>query len=226
ISGLPYLRKAWPDLVSLGAAYGEKVLEKDSALKQIRILSEVAWEQYTDQKKPYVLMDGLKIDQMICEKDVILLGDRELHCYETPGHTNCSLSFLLEPGKIFFPSESTGVYSARGMIYTGMLKSYHDTVAAIEKCRKIKINHIISPHYGLVSDDDREAYWDLSLASTEESKKFILEKKKDGALFSEILEEYTKEFWIRKRTEEQPKEAFLLNAHHMIHNVLKEFHEV
>ena len=226
ISGLPYLRKAWPDLISLGAAYGKKVLEKESALKQIKILSKVAGEKYTGQKNPSVLMDGLKIDQVICEKDVILLGDKKLHVMETPGHTNCSLSFLLEPEKIFFPSETTGVYAKKGMLFTGMLKSYRETVASIEKCRKINVNCIIAPHYGLVPEYDKEIYWDLSLASVEESKKFILEKKKEGALFEEILEEYTKEFWISKRTTAQPKEAFILNAHHMIRNVLKEFSEV
>ena len=226
ISGLPYLRKAWPDLISLGAAYGKKVLEKDSALKQIKLLSKVAGEKYTGQENPSVLMDGLKIDQVICENDVILLGDKEIHVTETPGHTNCSLSFLLEPEKIFFPSESTGVYATKGMIFTGMLKSYHETVASIEKCRKINVNDIVSPHYGLVPDYDKEIYWDLSLDSVEESKKFILEKKRQGALFEEILEEYTKEFWISKRTTAQPKEAFILNAQHMIHNVLKEFNKV
>ena len=226
ISGLPYLRKAWPDLISLGAEYGKKVLEKDSALKQIRLLSETAWELYTGKKADYVLLEGLNIDRVICEKDVILLGDRALHCYETPGHTNCSLSFLLEPERLFFSSETTGVYATKGMIFTGMLKSYGDSVASIEKCRKININKIISPHYGLVPEYDSKVYWDLSFASVEESKNFVLKKKKEGALFSEILEEYTKEFWINNRTEEQPMEAFVLNAQHMIHYVLKEFNQV
>lgn len=226
IGGLPYLRKVWPDLVSFGAAYGKKILEKDSALEQIKILSGVAWEQYALQKDPDVLMDGLQIDQEIFEKDVIQLGNKELHVIETPGHTTCSLSFLLEPDNIFFPSETTGVYIQKGEIATGMLKSYRQTLESIEKCRNIKVNQIISPHFGRVPDYDTEGYWELSFASVEDNKNFILEKKKEGAFFEEILEEYTKEFWKETVAEEQPKEAFLLNAQHMIRNVLKEFNEV
>ena len=37
--------------------------------------------------------------------------------------------------------------------------------------------------------------------------------------------EYTREFYIDFVVKEQPKEAFLLNAQHMIHNLIKEFHE-
>jgi len=226
ISGLPYFRKVWPELISFGAAYGKKILDKESALSQIKQLSVNAWELYTEEKCQDVLMEGLKIDKTICENDVILLGNRQLSCYETPGHTSCSLSFLLEPERILFASETSGVYSGEGLIFTGMLKSYSETLSSIEKCRKINANHIISPHYGLVSQAESKVYWDMSYASVEESKNFILQKKKEGALFSEILEEYTKEFWISNRTIEQPKEAFVLNAQHMIRNVLKEHNAV
>lgn len=226
VGGLPYLRRAWPDLVSFGALHGKKVLEKDSALELIGSLSEVAWKKYQElEKAPAVLLDGLKIDCAVCEKDVISLGDKELHVFETPGHTSCSLTYLLEPEKILFPSETSGVYTGKGRMIPGMLKSYRETVAAIEKCRKINANYIIGPHYGQVWELDTEAYWDLAEASATNTMKYILEKKKDGALFDEILEEYTKEFWIDMVANEQPKEAFLLNAQLMIHNILKEFQE-
>jgi uncharacterized membrane protein YkvI/glyoxylase-like metal-dependent hydrolase (beta-lactamase superfamily II) len=224
VGGLPYLRRAWPDLISFGAVYGKKILEKDSALKQIEILSRSEWKNYSETKmEPAVLMDGLKVDRTICEKDIISMGDKELHVFETPGHTTCSLTFLLEPDKILFPSETTGVYAGSGLIITGMLKSCRETIASIEKCRKIDADYIIAPHYGQVPQYDKEAYWDLALASVNRNKEFILRKIKEGALFDEIMEEYTKEFYIDFVSNEQPKEAFLLNAQHMIHNLIKEF---
>ena len=106
---------------------------------------------------------------------------------------------------------------------TGMLKSYRETVASIEKCRKIKTEYIVSPHYGLVPEGDTEFYWDYAAASVNQHKDFVLEKIKKGALFEEILEEYTKEFWNDLVAEEQPIEAFLLNAQYMIQNLIREF---
>jgi glyoxylase-like metal-dependent hydrolase (beta-lactamase superfamily II) len=112
IGGLSYLRKVWPDLISFGAGYGKKVLEKDSALKQIEIMSKAAWKLYSKQTdKPAVRMAGLNIDRVVCEKDIISIGDKEIEVYETPGHTNCSLTFLLKPDGILFPSETVGVYA-------------------------------------------------------------------------------------------------------------------
>jgi glyoxylase-like metal-dependent hydrolase (beta-lactamase superfamily II) len=226
IGGLPYLRKVWPDLISFGAGYGKKVLEKDSALKQIEIMSKAAWKLYSKQtEKTAVLMDGLKIDRTVCEKDIISIGDKEIEVYETPGHTNCSLTFLLKSDGILFPSETIGVYACEGLIITGMLKSCSDTIESIGKCRKISASHIISPHYGVVPECDREGYWDLAMTSVLRNKEFILKKIKEGALFDRIMEEYTKEFYIDFVSNEQPKGAFLLNAQHMIHNLIKEFHE-
>ncbi len=226
IGGLPYLRREWPDLISFGAEYGKKVLDKDSALKQIEIMSKSAWKLYskeTDNAK--VLMKSLNIDRVVCEKDIISIGDKEIRVYETPGHTNCSLTFLLRPDGILFPSESVGVYACKGLILTGMLKSCRETMESIEKCSKIDAEHIISPHYGLVPEYDREAYWDLAMESVIRNKDFISDKIKEGASFEKIMEEYTKEFYIDFVSNEQPKEAFLLNAQHMIRNLIKEFHE-
>lgn len=226
IAGLPYLRKEWPGLISYGAEYGKKVLDKDSALKQIEIMSKSAWKLYS--KETYnteVLMKGLNIDRVVCEKDIISIGDKEIQVYETPGHTNCSLTFLLKPDGILFPSESVGVYACKGLILTGMLKSCRETMESIEKCRKIDAKHIISPHYGMVPEYDRNAYWDLAMESVLRNKDFILKKIKEGASFEKIMEEYTKVFYIDFVSNEQPKEAFLLNAQHMIHNLIKEFNE-
>jgi glyoxylase-like metal-dependent hydrolase (beta-lactamase superfamily II) len=226
IAGLPYLRREWPDLVSFGAAYGKRVLEKDTALQKIEKLSKAAWRSFLDQKEiPDVLMEGLKIDRIVCEQDIIPLGDKEIHIFETPGHTNCSLTFLLEPEKVLFPSETIGVYGSKELMSIGMLKSYRETVASIEKCRKIDAKHLISPHYGLVTECDVETYFDLSIATVERMKDYIFKRVKEGALFEEILEEYTKDFYTDIVSREQPREAFLLNAQHMICNFMKEFHE-
>lgn len=226
IGGLPYLRRAWPDLICFGAAYGKAILEKDSALQQIAELSRSAWKAYRgDMKGADILMDGLSVDRIVCENDIIPLGDRELHVYETPGHTSCSLTFLLEPGKVLFPAETFGVYAGSGFLITGMLKSCRETIESIEKCRTIDSNFIVSPHYGLVPEQDRKAYWDLSMESVNRNLSFIRNQLKEGALFDGIMEEYTKEFFIEQVTDEQPKEAFLLNAQHMIRNLIREIYE-
>lgn len=227
IGGLPYLRKEWPALISFGAEHGKKVLEKPTALEQIKKLSEVAWTRYReDQSEPHVVMEGMRIDRVVFDNDVISLGDKQLCVIETPGHTSCSLTFLLEPEKILFPSETIGVYAGDGLMVAGMVKSCRETIASIEKCRKINANHIVSPHFGLVPDQEGTIYWDLAMESVSRNMEFIQKQIKEGALFGEIMEEYTREFYVDRVSCEQPKEAFLLNAQHMIRNLMIEIDEV
>lgn len=226
IGGLPYLRREWPDLVSLGAAYGKKVLEKDTALQQIMKLAEGAWERFCGKEElPEIVMEGLRIDRTICENDVILLGEQTLHVFETPGHTTCSLTLLLEPAKVLFPSETTGVYLGQGRMISGMVKSCRETIESIEKCRNIKAESIICPHYGQIPEADKDSYWDLALTSVNRIRSFIHQKIEEGASYEKILEEYTKEFYAASISEEQPREAFLLNAQHMIRNLVREIQE-
>ncbi|MGI6748412.1 MAG: MBL fold metallo-hydrolase [Anaerovoracaceae bacterium] len=227
VGALPYLRKAWPDIVSFGAVYAKEVLEKESALKRIEKMSEAAWIYYLKpESKPKILMDGLKVDRTISENDVISLGDEELIVYETPGHTDCSLTLLLKPEQILFASESTGVYIRNSEMIIGMLKSYSDTMASIKKCRKINAKYVISPHYGLVPEKAAELYWDYAENTTNLHKDFIFERINKGASFEEIMKDYKKEFYSEIVADEQPVEAFLLNAQHMVQNLIKEFKEL
>ena len=41
---------------------------------------------------------------------------------------------------------------------------------------------------GLVPEYDREAYWDLAMASVVQNKEFISEKIKEGASYEKIME--------------------------------------
>ncbi len=226
ISGLPYLRKAWPGLIAYGSSYGKYVLERDSARKKIEEMSESAWKTYCGEvPEQGVLMEGLKIDRTVGEQDVIALGDRELHVYETPGHTSCSLTFLLEPDSILFPSETIGVYAGKGVMVTGMVKSCRETMDSIEKCRKINAKRIVSPHFGLVPDQESGSYWDLAAESVIRNLEFVRNQLREGTCFEEIMEKYEREFYSDRVAGEQPKEAFLLNARHMIRGLIRDMEE-
>lgn len=226
IGGLPYLRKEWPDLISFGAEYGKKVLERASALEQIERLSKVAWRQYREElENPPVLMEGMRVDTVVHENDRISLGDKEILVMENPGHTTCSLTFVLKPDEIIFACESVGVLTTWGTMTSPILKSYHDTMKSIEKCRKVNAKHVICPHYGQVPEEIKDDYWDIASQSAEGAKNFILQKKESGASFEEILEAFTKEYWTGFTAKHQPLEAFTLNAKNIIHTILREFHQ-
>ena len=140
---------------------------------------------------------------------------------ETKGHTDCSLSFLLEPDSILFASESTGILERLDYIHTPILKRYEDAMAAFEKCRNCGAEHIVLPHFGLLPKDFNDTYWELFEKEVQDKRKVLAEYVKEGLNEDEILEKYLEKYWTPMKAQEQPYEAFQINSKHIVHTLLK-----
>lgn len=221
IGAIPYLRQEWPSCQVLGAEYAKRILTRPNALKTIRYLSVQAAEalgagelsSYDDTK--------FTVDQIIAEGDWINLGGLRIQVMETPGHTQCSLSFLVN-GDTLFASETTGCFSHSGKVHPAFIRSYSDAIAAIHTCQKLNPRFIISPHYGLVSQRDTPGYWKNCLRAAVEAHAFILELVQRGYNEEQILVQYEKVFRDEHSRLEQPMDAFRLNTEFMIKTVLRE----
>lgn len=222
VGALPYLRKKYEDVVVFGNGHAEKVLSKDSARKIIKELSEKAQEIYSHKREP-ILTEGLKVDKVVKDLDKINLGDREITIYETPGHTSCSISLFIEPGKILIPSESTGILINENTVHTAILKSHKDSIKAAVRLKDLKAKTIVLPHYGVLPDRFNEKYWELFFKESEDKKNYIVSLAEKGFSEEEILEDYINRFWDDDREQEQPKVAFILNAKSIISVILKEY---
>lgn len=222
IGALPYIKKRYKDAVVVGAEHAARVLEKPNALKLIKSLGEKAGELYSEDAIE-LITDNMKVERIVHEGDKIELGDRYLLVLETPGHTNCSLSYLMEPDSILFASESTGILSNPNFVHTAILKSYNDSICSGEKCKTLMPKIIILPHYGMLPVGYNEKYWVQFVRDSEYKKDFILDLYEKGLTIEEMTEEYSEKYWSELREQEQPKPAFLLNAKNIIQVIIKEF---
>ncbi|MEG1584296.1 MAG: MBL fold metallo-hydrolase [Anaerovorax sp.] len=235
IGGMTYLKEAWPNALVLGSSYAKYVLTRPGALQVIRGLSvhaartfnpnieswelDWAWKpveiQYPDEE--------MKIEGILKDGDSIDLGDRMIRVIETKGHTNCSLSFFLEESCTLLASETLGCYINSGNVVAPILKSYKETVRSIEKCRKITLKQLISPHYGKIPTEEINGYWDKARNACQLCKNVVLEAYEAGGSSKDILDVYTEKFWVGYEKNQQPKEAFLINAKQIVSVILKEF---
>ena len=222
VGALPYIRKRYKDAVVLGNSHSEKVLNKESAIRVIRELSEKAQEIYSEKREP-IITEGLKVDKVVKDMDIIELGDRNIIIYETPGHTSCSISLFILPEKILLASESTGILIDENTVHTAILKSHKDSIKSAIRLKGLKANTIVLPHYGVLSRYFHEDYWKLFFKESEDKKNYILNLAKEGYSDEEILKDYISKFWDDEREQEQPKVAFILNAKSIISVVLKEY---
>ena len=222
IGALPYITKRWPEVVVCAAAKAKSVFKSEGAKGTMKRLGEAARDEFSASKTP-VSVDGLRVDRVVKDGDQISIGFEYFAVLETPGHTACSMTYVLEPAGIMFTSESTGVLKNPLCVETSALKSYQDTIVSAEKCKTYHAKQIICPHFGIFPEGFVDAYFDMYVKFAKEEKDFILSLAYEGYTYEEILKEYEKKYWTAQRGKSQPKPAFLENAKHIIGHIVDTF---
>lgn len=210
--GVPYLRKAWPDLAVVGSEYAAYVFTRPGARALMQELSETSARQFGGAEACEVTLEGLAITRIAEDGDRFSLGDCEVVCMASPGHTRCSMSFALEPQKYLFAGESTGVMLGRGACEPAILTSYEDAMASLAAGRSYGASRIFSPHYGVTPEGYAAEYWDVFEKTANEEKRFIEEMYRDGLTPEEMISAFADRYFCEERGMEQSYEAFAANA--------------
>lgn len=221
IGGLSYVLKRWPEAVVCGSQKAKQVLENQHALNTMKHLGEVARKNFNVENFN-ISVEGMKVERVLEEGDVVSLGEEKIIAYETKGHTDCSMSFYILPEKIMLASESTGVYAPNEVIYTQPLKSVSQTIEAAKKLEDIEIDCLIIPHYGIYFGDKRKFFEDYIKAATAE-KDYILDLFRQGETVEEALKSHEGKYWPGGRVKEQPYEAYKLNAEILIRRLYSQW---
>lgn len=217
IGGLPYVVKEWPKILVCGSKKASQVFQSDGAKGTIQRMGVYAKDAYGKPERE-ILVDGLRVDRILEDFDKVSLGidetgrDWQMIAIETLGHTDCSMSYLLEPTGILFTSESTGVYVDEGRIEVTALKGHDKSIEAAKKLKAMDFAMLLSPHYGLVPAFSKDSYFDLYIRLAEEEYILIDSMIEAGLSDDEILEAHEARYWYPERQKEQPYEAYRLNA--------------
>lgn len=210
VAGLPFLRKQWPGLVVYGSSYAAGILKKASVRETMRRLSNDAAKGAGLFGAPDYDEDGLCVDKIVGEGDVIRIGNHEITVYETPGHTKCSLSYLVDQD-VIFASETVGVF-AKDRYMPCYLVGYQMALDAVEKLRRVPAKRVFITHQG-IQEKRPEEIWDFLERSLKQSKAEIVDMIKTYPTEEERLAVMKEKYHDGMVTEaEQPSFAFLLNA--------------
>ncbi len=218
VGAIPYLRQAWPNVKVLGAPHAQHILTRENALKTIKELSNKAARYYNIHEIIDYDDNHMKVDRAILDQERIDLGGIDIKVLETPGHTKCSLSFLIGDD-ILFASETSGTLKSSGNINPTIIVSYEKAMESIEKCRKTHCKYIISPHTGFINDSP-ENYWERCITAARESTDFVRKLYKKGYTEDQIFNEYKEVYFDEEIRLHQPESAFDMNTKAMIKAVL------
>lgn len=220
IGALPYVKKRWPDAVVYGAEKAKKVFESEGAKKLMKDLGTAARDLYKGSSEE-ILTEGIVIDEVVKEGSRIYIGDEYFNVLETKGHTDCSLTYVLEDRGIMFASESTGVMERRDFVHAPILKSFEESIKSALKCKEYGPKVLICPHFGVLPRHFTLDYFDLFIESANEDRRLVLDLKNRGLSFEDILKAYAETHWSEDRAKEQPLEAFMINSGHIVNALLK-----
>lgn len=211
VGALPYILKRWPQAVVLGAAKAREVFARPGALKMIASMGQSAAEAY-GRDPSEITAFGLRVDRVLESGDVLALGNEELLCFATPGHTDCSMSYLLAPAGVLLASESTGVLESSGRMHASVLKSFEESFESALFCRLLAHNDIITPHFGFVADELKDRYFDMYIDIAAKERDFYRRLIAEGKSADEIFDAHKKLYWSKERALHQPFRAYETNT--------------
>lgn len=225
IGALPYVKGAFPKALVCGAAKARSVLGRPGARRLMKDLGENARDKYEPGSRVEITTEGMEVEQVIKEGDRICLGKEEFRVLETGGHTDCSLTFVLEPLGMMFASESTGILEKIDYVHTPILKSYEDAMKSYDKCRSYGAKYLVLPHFGLLPEDYNQTYWDFFQKEVENKRKYLRSLRDEGLTEEEILDRYAEKYWDPIKEQEQPYEAFMINSENIVKVLLASLDE-
>ncbi len=220
VAGLPFVKMAWPDAVVYGSEYAAKILEKSSVRETMKRLSSDA-AKGAGMELPLYEDYLIKIDRIVREGDVIRLGDTKIQVFETPGHTKCSVSYLVNDD-VLMASETIGVF--KGEWYMPCyLVGYQMSLDAVEKLRMLGAKRLFISHRGISPDEDMDKVWEFLKRKLEETKQEIVEIIQTYETREEQMLAMKARYHDNVVSEsEQPSFAFLLNAAATLNIIEKE----
>ena len=226
IGGLPYVLQQWPDAQVCASRKAAGVFGSEGARKTIRQLGENAVKNYgLDDME--IIVNPLRVDRIMEDGDRISLGicpetggEAWLEALETKGHTDCALTWLLQPDGILFTCESTGVLVSPEHNDVSALKDFEETIQSARRLKTLDFRWLISPHYGVVPQWFNETYFDLYIRMAQREKAFIEDLVRMGKSFEEIFEAHKDVYWLQGRADAQPFAAYRLNTESEIRQIM------
>jgi glyoxylase-like metal-dependent hydrolase (beta-lactamase superfamily II) len=146
-----------------------------------------------------------------------------LHVYETPGHSRCSLSFLLQPENILFPGDAAGIIDKNKTIKPLFLSSYTQYIESLEKLSTLHAEILALPHNQIIKGRRSiQDFFSRSLLETQKIKNKIFQELQISVDFNAIAEKFLSQE-NSLPTIAGPREALLINLTAMVKSIYYEF---
>ena len=153
---VPYFKRKYPTIELLASEAAVKTFENPKAIEFINSYNQLSAGERNESLKGFDLewRDDMEI-LPVREGDTIDLGRVVLKIYETPGHSNCSISAYEPDEGVLFASDAMGIpFSDK--LFPSMNTNIDQFLNSLEKLRPLKVNVFCADHYGYITGDEAE----------------------------------------------------------------------
>jgi len=220
VMAVPLFREMFPAATVLASAAAAAVMSAEKALAFFQQVDDALTGSLleagmiTEADRPRPLAEPrIAVDRVIAEGDTIAVGEAvSFTVLETPGHSDCSLSFHDPAGGVLLISDATGYYlPEHAYWWPNYFTGYAAYVDSMKRLAGLDAEVLCLSHNAVLTGaDDVRAYFDGAIAATEAYHRRIVEAAKAGKSVRQIAEELGAE--VHEKTPLLPLEFFQKNC--------------
>ena len=219
VMGVPVFRKLFPNVTVLASTLAAKTLAVEKAvsffckvdqaltasLKTARSITEA------DQSQPPAEM-RIAVDRTIKAGDTVTAGGARFAVLETPGHSDCSLSFHEPDRGILIISDVTGYYMPeQNWWWPNYFTSYSTTLDSMRSLAGLKAEVLCLSHNVVIQGaEEIGAYFKSALSAAEAYHQRIVDEARSGKPARTLAEQLGSEVFAK--TQLLPLDFFQKNC--------------
>lgn len=219
--GSAYIIQRYPEAKVVAGAYAASIFPREGAKKVMRELDRKFADKCGVGEYPF-LGDKLRVDIPVNDGDIIEAGDMRFEVIDLPGHTKCSVGFYCAERGLLLSSETLGVYDGGEIIVPSYLVGYEMSLRSIERAEKLEIKNLLSPHLGILTEQQTEFFLNNMKQASITAAEFIADSIRSGMSDEDIISEFKRRYVRGYIADIYPDDAAVLNTTIMIGLIKRE----
>lgn len=219
---LGIIRKLSPRAIVVGSMEAANILARPKVHEFVLDMNRGQEKALGVEEEIPLALEDLKVDMILGAGETIDLGGvLTIEVHLTPGHTRCSVSYLLKPDGVLFAGESLGTYISEDEAGPEFTSSFPEYIDSLRRIQKMGPNAIALPHQGVLTGPDALRHLENAIRDAEAFHQDVNRMADSGSSPKDI----TAEMFTRLRkgpAAMEPERSFRMNLDAMLRVILKE----
>jgi len=229
VMAVPLFREKFPEVTVLASEAGAETLLIEKALSSFGKIDAAFTASLTEagvigeehHPKP-LAKNRITVDRVLRDGDTVAVdAGVSFTVLETPGHSECSLSFHDPVERVLIISDATGYYMPEeDFLWPNYFVDYGTYISSIERLTALGAEILCLSHNAVLKGAaDVKAYFEMAMAATKDYHARIVSEAKAGKAVRRIAEQLGSE--VYGKTQLLPLEFFQKNCGVMVKLSLK-----